>query len=208
MTITDRQYAEARAVHRRHVYQRQTVIFGSISLVLVFLFTISWLQWLEIIPSPFQRDFSTSAPSGLSTTVACPAEGTVLLEAKDIHTIVLNSTPTAGMARTVADQLAAAGVNIIRVGNYPDSVVQGPGVIEVGPQGHAAGYSLQALLPGFPVMEVDQDGKSATVVIGMAFRGVNEPSALRPGRPVVAPAECASRSAEALAMPFLGSPGS
>ncbi|HZK06167.1 MAG TPA: LytR C-terminal domain-containing protein [Actinomycetaceae bacterium] len=195
MSTTDREYARGKAERKRRLQQRQTLFFGSIILVLVMFLLISWLQWNGMIPSPFEREFTSEPGPQISERIACPADGTVQIAANEISAVVLNSTPTGGLAGHVAEALADSGVQIQQIGNWEYSVVSAPGVIEVGPEGHAAGFSLQMLLPGFPVMEVDREGTEATVIIGTQFQSVGDPAGLQPGQPVPIPGECANRPA-------------
>lgn len=193
MSTTDEQYLRAKSERRRRLQQRQTLIFGSIILVLALALLISWLQWAQIIPSPFAREFTTEDVPRISETYACPAEGTVTVGAAEITTTVLNSTPTAGQATLVSDALKGAGVVVSEVGNWEESVYPGQGVIEVSPNAIAQGYSLQYLLPGFPVMLSDDPESGVTVIIGTAYDPATshgDPATLVAGTPVTAPAEC------------------
>lgn len=189
MTTPDRNKAER---HRR-LQERQTIIFGTISAVLLLLLAISLLQWFGVMPSPWTREFSSDDETAPSHTNACPAPGTVVLAPGEITTSVLNSTSMGGLASQVSGELAAMGITIGEVGNWDEPALDNPGIIEVGPDGHAAGFSLQRVLPGFVVIEVaDQEGTGAIVVIGNQFQAVGDVTNLVAGDPVTVPADCES----------------
>lgn len=190
MSIDERDYARGRAERKRRLQQRQTLVYGSLILVLGIVLLIAWLQWSQAIPSPFAREFTTEDTPQISETVACPAPGDVMMAPGDITATVLNSTPTSGLAGDVADQLRNVGIVVETVGNWDESVLASQGVIEVGPAAVVEGYSLQSVLPGMPVMQVDREDTSVTVVIGTQFSGVADAAAFQPGSPISIPEVC------------------
>ncbi|MDO5494720.1 MAG: LytR C-terminal domain-containing protein, partial [bacterium] len=192
MSIAEREHARGKAERRRRLQVRQTLVFGSLILLLGVILFIAWLQWTRAIPSPFAREFTTEDVPRVSDTVACPADGQVMVPAAEITAVVLNSTPTSGLATGVADELTLAGVHIVSVGNWSETVLQGQGVIQVGPAAITEAYSLQALLPGMAVMLVESEEESATVILGTQFQNVAPASALQPGTPIAVPPGCAA----------------
>lgn len=166
------------------------MLFGSIALAMILLALISWLQWLGVLPSPFTREFTTKDVQRVSTVVACPPAGTLQIPASEIEARVLNSTYTGGLANQAAGLLEGAGVNVVEVGNWDAGALGSQGVIEVGPAGYAAGYSLQMLLPGFAVMESDSTDATVTVILGTQFKSIGDTAALTPGEPIKLPDEC------------------
>ncbi len=190
VSIAAREHARGKAERRRRLQVRQTLIFGTLILMLGLIFLIAFLQWQGSMESPFAREFTTEDVPHISDTLACPSEGMVTVAAEEITATVLNSTARGGLATAAADQLTLVGVHIVAVGNWDESVLQGPGVIEVGPGQIAEGYSLQYLLPGMPVMQVDTVEEGATVVLGVQFQAVADASTLQPDQPIAIPEEC------------------
>nr|NLD39826.1 LytR C-terminal domain-containing protein [Actinomycetales bacterium] len=123
MSTSEREHARGRAERRRRLQQRQTLVYGSLLLLLGLVLLVSWLQWTGAMPSPFAREFTTEDSPRISEAVACPAEGTVMVAPGEITATVLNSTPTAGLAGDVAEELSGAGVVVDQVGNWGESVL-------------------------------------------------------------------------------------
>jgi len=187
VTVPD--YTQARARRRRHLHQRQTVIFGLLLLALAGTLLLAWLMWVGAFPSPFERDFTSPPPEESTTTVACPPEGAVTVGLNEITASVYNSTDVAGLAGNVSATLATAGVSITQTANWEDTIV-GVGFLRTGILGLEEAYTLQLAFPGMVVTKDAREDALVDVVLGEEFGSVADLSTITAGLEVPIPAEC------------------
>jgi len=186
--VTDLDYARARERRRRQLHQRQTAILGILVLALVSALLVAWLMWLEILPSPFARDFN-SPPPDESSSVACPPEGATTVSYTEIMASVWNSTNRAGLAGGVATTLAGAGVAINQTGNW-DEMVLGVGFMRTGVNGLEEAYTLAQSFPGMIVTKDAREDALVDIVLGYDFQAVGDLTAVEVGVPIPPPQEC------------------
>ncbi len=186
--------ARARAVRRRHLQQRQTVIFGTIISVLLALGLFAGAVWAGILPSPISipiHEPLDQAPAALP--VPCPPPETPPPPYDQITVNIYNSTSTAGLGAQTSRSLETTGVQIGEVGNA-DALYYGSALITVGIEGIPEAYALSALIPDSQIKVVDREGTEADLTIGAAYDGLAsaEEITLDPELPIPAPDGCYS----------------
>ncbi|GAA1777876.1 LytR C-terminal domain-containing protein [Nostocoides vanveenii] len=114
----------------------------------------------------------------------------------EITVNVYNTTWRAGLAATVADDLASRGFHLGTVGNdplrsfLPDDIA----VIRFGPDGADAAATVQQNLPGARMQQDAREGSGVDLVIGNGFTSLLEKSQVpRPPKRVAPPAETVAR---------------
>ncbi|MGM0386074.1 MAG: LytR C-terminal domain-containing protein [Actinomycetota bacterium] len=185
--------AEARARRRRHLHQRQTVVLGTLVLALTGTLLLAWLMWGGVIPSPFERDFTSPPPEESTNTVACPPEGAVTVGLNEITASVYNSTSVGGLARSVSSSLSAAGVTINQTANW-DELYTGVGFLRTGILGLEEAYTLQMAFPGMIVTKDAREDALVDVVLGSEYGSIADLTTIVPGLAIPVPAECQAES--------------
>lgn len=180
---------KARAQRRRHLQQRQTVIFGSIIAAMLLTILISWLMLIGVAPSPFARSFTADEHAQVSSETACPPEGALTVPFPQITARVYNSTNVGGLAGNVGGTLSAAGVVVSATGNW-EEYYDGVGFLVAGPSGLEEAFTLQLALPGMVVLMDNRTDAVVDVVIGGTFTATGDLSLVIPDQPIPVPAEC------------------
>lgn len=192
MTQPDPQAARARALRRKHLQQRQTVIFGSIVAALLALALFAGAIWADILPAPISVPIASptdETPAALPQP--CPPADTPPPTYEDIEADVYNSTSTAGLGATVSDSLRGHGLDVENTENE-DDVYPGTALITVGPEGIPAAYALADLIPEAQIKMADRDGAGVDITLGSAFSNLTseEELTLDPELPIPTPDEC------------------
>lgn len=164
---SDQQRARER---RRRLFQRQSKIFGATSVVLVAVFLVSLLQFFNVIPSPFTREFSTKEDQGGTMAVkpVCPPQGSVPVDPASFKVNVFNGTSRAGLAATVKKELQGAGFKPGDVGNF-DAGYDGTVLIRVGADQIEQGYTLSRLFDNPLVVFSERDTEGIDLILGAAY---------------------------------------
>jgi hypothetical protein len=167
----------ARQRRRRHVHERQAVIFG----VLLAGLGVSALGAAAVytgnLELPFlSRDFSSPAPTGLAAADSpCPPEGATPVPYGEILVNVYNGTSRVGLAGDTADSLAARGFSIGTQANASASGYEsfdGTARIQFGTAGVAAAYTLAAQFDS-PLLVLDtREDATVDVVIGSGYNAL------------------------------------
>lgn len=174
--------ARRKALRRRHLVQRQTIIFGSIIAVMAVLGIASLAVYVQGAPSPFDRDFyNPDAGAVAQDVVPCPAEGALPVPYAEITANVYNGASTTGLAGRIATALQNAGVLTAHIANNPEGDYDGVVLIRAGRGGVSAAYSVAALFPDSVVM-LDPTRGDATidVVLGRGYESMNDPAEATP----------------------------
>ncbi|WP_454296357.1 LytR C-terminal domain-containing protein [Salana multivorans] len=185
--------ARRKSLRRRHLLQRQTIIFGSLTVILVALALAALGVFLNILPAPFDPDFTNdNAQVDTGPVVPCPAEGALPVEWSGITTNVYNGTTRGGLAGATAEALRATGVVTAIEANYPHGSYDGTVLITTGVEGISSAYSIAPL---FPAYEILFDGTKTDgvidVVVGRQFEAMTpDASPLDPAAPIAAPEGC------------------
>lgn len=142
-----------------------------------------------------QQPSATPCPSAVprqqpSAVVAVPANSAV-------HLVVLNGTPRSGLAKTVADQLAAQGFVVTGQGNAPRPLVGGSTVV-FGTGGQPAATLLSRWVQGSRLVGNPKAAPgSVQVVLGTTYQRLSTPAEVAaagraPAVPSPAPTGCAA----------------
>src|SRR6476620_6928972 len=108
----------------------------------------------------------------------------------EVKVNVYNTTYKGGLAKIVADAVAARGFKVKDVSNDPLRTMQlGTAVIRFGPEGELAAALLQGHVPGAQLVKDDRLGTGVDLVIGNAFTELTPiadvpPLPARPVQPV------------------------
>lgn len=174
--------ARRRTLRRRHLLQRQTIIFGSIMLVLAATGLAALGVFLGILPPPFDADFTdTSTPEVAEDITPCPPDGALPVAWPQITTNVYNGSSTTGLAGSIATSLQASGVLMVNVANYPNGSYDGATLLVTGVNGVASAYTLAAVFPG-AVIQFDplRTDTTVDVVAGAAYQPLLDPASNTP----------------------------
>lgn len=193
MTIQTDEAARRKGLRRRHLLQRQTIIFGSLIVILAALAFAALGVFLNILPAPFDPDFTNdNVEENLGPVVPCPVDGAVPVAWDAITANVYNGTTRGGLAASTAQALRGSGVVTATEGNYPGGSYEGAVLISTGIDGISSAYSIAPL---FPAYEILFDGTNTDgvidVVVGREFESIApEAAQLDPGAPLVGLENC------------------
>ncbi|MDO5700133.1 MAG: LytR C-terminal domain-containing protein [Bowdeniella nasicola] len=155
---------------RRRLHQRQSVIFGSLALLLVITLIVAITHFFGILPSPFARDFSTD-PADRPTpapTAVCPPEGAAPVDPAGVTLNVFNGTSRTGLAAATAKLLDERGFTVAKTGNF-DLGYDGSALIRVNEDQIAAGYTVSRLIEGSLVVLHPRESETVDVIIGDGY---------------------------------------
>lgn len=182
----------ARAARRRHLQQRQTVIFGSLIAALLIAALLGVATWTGIIPSPVSVPIYSGAPadSPAPVTPPCPPEGENPVPYAEISANVLNGTETRGLAATTGATLRSYGIQTGREDN--GTPYNGVARLTSGPLGVASAYTLAALFADSQIVLDARDDATVDILLGQNFEELVpvDDVALDPEAPIPAPADC------------------
>lgn len=182
----------ARVARRRHMQQRQTVIFGTLVTVLLVAGLLGGAVWSGVLPSPIDIEINSGAPEATPAPVAppCPPEGALPVPYSEISANVLNGTETQGLAAGTAATLRSYGIQTGREQN--GQRYEGVARLTAGPLGVASAYTLAALFSSAEIVLDAREDATVDVLLGMAFEDVRalEQVELDPEAPIPPPADC------------------
>lgn len=155
--------------------RRQRTLRVAVGLLLVLVAAGGAYTLNQGDPKPGKKVATLKAcPSPAPTRAPGPA--LVLPAANQVHLVVLNGTIRPGLAKTVADQLAAQGFVVTGQGNAPAALAGVP-VVSFGTGGQPAGVLVSHWLPG---SRLDGNPKlapgSVQVVLGSSFTQIATPA--------------------------------
>ena len=188
-TTTTEDPARRKLVRRRHLLQRQSIIFGSIGVILAMLALAALGVFLGVLPPPFSSDFTDlKAQEEAQQFTPCPDAGALPVTYDQVTANVYNGSDTAGLAASTSTALAGAGVVIGTQANYAAGSFPNATLIVTGASGVSGAYTVAALFPGAEIM-FDPARTDATidVVLGETFDAMLDPatSSLDPTLPLV-----------------------
>lgn len=183
----------ARALRRRHMHERQAVIFGILLAALAVIGLGAAAVYTNSVDLPFFKEQFAAEPTPTPTLdpVPCPPENALPVKYSKVKVNIYNGTSTAGLAGRTADDVEGRGFKVAETTNAPVTYA-GVARINFGTKGVAAAYTLAAHVPG---AELQMDArKNATVdlTLGSDFTTLLELDkvTLNPDEPLVAPASC------------------
>ncbi len=133
----------------------------------------------------------TPAPTTTTTAPTRPPAKIVLPAAGTVHLVVLNGTARNGLAKTVADQLAAQGFVVTGQGNAP-AALAGASTVTFGSGAQPAGTLVSRWIAGSRLVgNPKQPAGSVQVVLGSDYKRLSTPAEVAAAgtatQPVVAP---------------------
>lgn len=195
----DRAPLTPHARRRRAIQQRQTTIIGGLVAVLLLVALVAAAIYAQILPAPFERDFSSDPESASGGTVPaadsppCPPADAQPRPFDEITANVFNATDRAGLAGTTSQELVAAGVVVNQQGNWGGGTYEGAVRVVAGANGVVPAYSIARMFPSAEVAMDDRTDESVDLILGAAFDAPLTPeeiAALDPAAPLVAPEGC------------------
>jgi hypothetical protein len=182
----------ARTLRRRHMHERQAVIFGVLLAGLALAGLGAAAVYTGTLGVPFlARGFSTPAPEAGTTAVPCPPEGAAPVPYAQVTVNVFNGTGVPGLAAQTAAALTERGFVVGTTANSPANVT-GTARLTFGAAGVAAAYTLAAQLDK-PVLVLDPRADATVdMTVGTGYVGLVSADliALDPAVPFAAPAGC------------------
>lgn len=184
-----------RVLRRRHLHERQAVVFGSLVATLAVVGLGSAAVYTGVLPAPFlSREFSSPPPDEAAAALPdapCPPDGTLPTPYAAVQVTVLNASGRTGLAGQTATGLTARGFVVVTTGNYPAPLTE-TARIYFGESGLAAAYTLAGQLDA-PVLVLDTRAEpTVDLVLGEGFTALVDPAAvvLDPAAPLVGVAGC------------------
>lgn len=197
----------ARLLRRRHLHERQAVVFGSLVAGLAVVGVFSAAVFTGTLDAPFlSRDFTTAAPEddGYDFPDApCPAADALPVAYAGVTVNVLNASGRQGLAGQTATDLTTRGFVVLSTGNYPTNLELGT-VVQFGEAGIAAAYTLAAHLSEAVLVLDTRTDASIDLALGTGFAALLDPTTvvLDPTVPLVGVTGCvAIEEARANAVP-------
>ncbi|ADG76031.1 conserved hypothetical protein [Cellulomonas flavigena DSM 20109] len=186
-------YERARALRRRHMHERQAVVFGVLLACLAVAGLGAAALYTDSLSLPFlEREF-TAVPTvdAVADATYCPPEGAMPVPTDQITVDVYNGAGIGGLAGTTAGQLAERGFVIGVTENAPADL-SGIARIIYGPAGSAAAYTLKAYVDGAVLQNDPRETAEVDLIIGKDFPGLVPPEAvlLDPAVPLEGPEGC------------------
>ena len=185
---------EQRAIRRRRLQQRQTVIFGGLIAALLVIGLVAASMWAGLLPAPVTREFTSASPTEEDVVTPCVPEGATPVAFPDITANVYNGTDRRGLAGGTAESLGQLGVVVSQQANWPEGAYSGAVRIVVGPLGVTAGHSVARVFPGAVVtLDGSRTDETIDIVLGATYESIlpaEEIAALDPAAPLVSPEGC------------------
>ncbi|MFC8193633.1 LytR C-terminal domain-containing protein [Cellulomonas sp. NPDC057328] len=181
----------ARQLRRRHMHERQAVVFGVLLAGLAVAGVGSAALYTESISVPFlDRDFTRLATPSPTAEAYCPPEGALPVPADQVPVNVLNGAGRAGLAASTAAALQERGFAVAATDNGAST--GGVGRITSGRNGIAAAYTLRAHLPDALLALDPREDASVDLVLGSEFQQLLpvEQVVLDPAVPLTGPEGC------------------
>ena len=159
-----------RALRRRHMHERQAVVFGVLLATLAVAGLGAAAIFTDAISVPFLDKGFSSEPSATARAqaVPCPPEGAKPVAYKKIKVTVYNGTQSPGLAGATGEALTERGFKVVGTENAPTSL-DGTARITFGVKGVAAAYTLMAQLPDAQLRLDAREDATVDLIIGGDF---------------------------------------
>ncbi len=185
----------ARKLRRRHMHERQAVVFGVLLAFLALAFVTAAAVYTGNLDVPWVARAFTSKPSPSVTRnpQPCPPAGALPVAAGEITVNVYNGAGTTGLAKTTADALTGLGFVIGTTGNaIPSTSYTGTARISFGINGIAQAYTLAAYVDDAEFQLDARPDATVDITLGEKFLAIKaaDKVTLDPATPLVAPAGC------------------
>ncbi|GIG21305.1 hypothetical protein Cch01nite_20290 [Cellulomonas chitinilytica] len=157
-----------RALRRRHMHERQAVIFG----VLLAGLAVAGLGAAAVYTGSLDlpvigRGFSTApaSPTAANAVGPCPPEGALPVPYDQVTVNVYNATTRVRLAAATAEVLGERGFHVGTTQN--GSAYSGVALISFGPGGVAQAYTLAAQIEGATLLLVNKDPADPSVDLAL-----------------------------------------
>lgn len=192
--MTTDQTTQRKSLRRRHLLQRQTIIFGTLITVIVATGLAAIGVFTGILPPPFDAEWTDlDAEAAAALTTPCPPDGALPVAYSAITVNVLNGSGKNGMAASTAGTLTGTGIAVATQDNYKGETFSGSTRITVNESTVAAGYTLAPFFPDAQiVLDPAHTAPEIEIVLGQSFTQMTDASLamLDPATPLVVPAGC------------------
>lgn len=184
--------ATRRALRRRHLHERQAVIFGTLITALAAVALLGLGVWFGAIPTPVDVPFATPDPSRSLVAQPCPPPDAGPVPYDQITLNVYNGTNRVGLAAETTTELAARGLVVASTDNDPEGAYEGATLVRAGPNALPQAYTVAAIFPGAVVSLVGREDTTIDVTLGYDYEDLRTPedAALDPATPLAAPEGC------------------
>lgn len=191
-TASDDATVRQRTLRRRHLHERQAVIFGTLIAALLFAALLGLGVWFGVVPAPISVPFSTAAPSASLPAQPCPPTDALPVPYDQITVNVYNATTRVGLAASTASELSARGLAVATTANDPNGSYSGATLVRTGIPGLAQAYTVAAIFPGAVVVLDTREDATVDVSLGSLFDDLRTPeeAVLDPAVPITAPEGC------------------
>nr|WP_241698457.1 LytR C-terminal domain-containing protein [Flaviflexus huanghaiensis] len=137
------------------------------------------LWFTGVLPTPFNREFTSAPSDDQANAVPCLPEGTPSVEHSAITVNVYNASNRTGLASSVSGQLIEQGITVSEQENWGGTEPGAPVVIYSAQNALDQAYTLARMFPSAVVL---LDGTTETevldVVLGQSFGGLKPPEEL------------------------------
>ena len=165
---------------------------------LALLVIICLLVWLNILPVPYDPDFSSAKDDKEQVTQPCLPPDAKTTDVSAIPVNVYNGSDQTGLATGVADLLSDSGLTVADTTDWPKGEYDGEIELTTSQAGLANAYTLSKVFTGTVVVQIDetQDATDPTVgvVLGNDFKNemlsAAEVAQIKPGEALSAPSDC------------------
>jgi ferredoxin-like protein FixX len=151
---------------------RRRILHGVVLVMLVGLIVAAIAVALAIMNG--QIKIPGAERSKAAAVSVCPAATYDYTPPEKVHVNIYNSTSRPGLARSVADQLAARKFLVGGVGNTTSSY-RGVALVVSGAAGQSAAFSVQRNVPGSDYVQDGRTDPSVDVIITGDFKELAKP---------------------------------
>ena len=151
---------------------RRRILHGVVLLMLVGMIAAAIMVALAIMNG--QIKLPATAERSKAAVSVCPKATYDYTPPGKVHVNIYNSTSRPGLARTVADQLAARKFLVGAVGNTTSSY-RGVALIVSGAAGQSAAFSVQRHVPGSDYVQDGRTDPSVDVIVTGDFKALAKP---------------------------------
>ena len=150
---------------------RRRILHGVVLVMLVGLIVAAIVVALAIMNGQIKIPGAERSKAAVSV---CPAATYDYAPPEKVHVNIYNSTSRPGLARSVADQLAARKFLVGAVGNTTSSY-RGVALVVSGAAGQSAAFSVQRHVPGSDYVQDGRADASVDVIITGDFKELAKP---------------------------------
>ena len=183
----------ARKLRRRHMHERQAVVFGILLSFMALAFATAAGVYTGTLELPWaQRTFDAKpTPTETKPPAPCPPAGAVPVAAGTITVNVYNGAGTAGLAALTASSLTERGF-LVGVTENATSRYTGTARVSFGLAGTAQAYTVAAHIPEAVLFLDGRADATVDVTLGSSFVSLKDPTAvgLDPAVPLVGAKYC------------------